>query len=98
MTTTDEDAQDEYTEPFVLDWQHLTFEEREERIEWLRASLTAGEDWGYCAELNVCVLKTIDATALYRLRWFTADGQSIDYSPVGSILQTDWALTNNFKI
>lgn len=63
--------------PFLLDWRLLEPDQKDERIEWLRVSLTAGEDWGYCDEMNICVLKTSQATVMYRLRWFTPGGQEI---------------------
>jgi hypothetical protein len=68
-------------ETFILDWKFLSTEEMQDRIDWLRASLEAGEDWGFCRENKVCVLKTSTANTLYRLRWFDKNTE-IDTSNV----------------
>jgi hypothetical protein len=61
----------------LLDWHKLTPDEINERIDWLRHSLDAGTDWGYCEELLTCALKTTAASMLYKLRWFESEGQKL---------------------
>ena len=68
--------------PFLLLWDHLSSEDMQERIDWLRKNLTAGIDWGFCANPKICVLKTSTANLLYRLRWFEPGQQKeIDWHP-----------------
>ena len=61
--------------PFILDWYRLSEDQIEDRLSWLRTSLEAGKDWGYCPEALTCVLMTSDASVLYRMTWFTSDGE-----------------------
>jgi len=65
----------------ILDWKNLPPSDITERIDWLRRSLTAGEDWGYCEELLTCVIKTPEASMLYKLRWFENGSQKLINRP-----------------
>jgi hypothetical protein len=65
----------------ILDWNKLSKNDINERIDWLRRSLDAGEDWGYCEELLTCVLKNQAAATLYKLRWFENGSQKIIDKP-----------------
>ncbi len=59
----------------VLDWSALRNEQKEDRINWLRTSLVAGKDWGYCDELDTCVILNQDASILYQMAWFEPNRQ-----------------------
>ena len=65
------------TEVLILDWTNLSFEQRNDRIEWLRHTMEAGKDWGYCEAAVTCVIMNIEAACMYRLRWFEAGNQSL---------------------
>jgi len=67
----------------ILDWSRLEPEQIDKRIDWLRSSLTAGEDWGYSPEVQACVLKTNSASMLYKLTWFEPDQQTLIDKPQG---------------
>lgn len=54
----------------ILDWATLPPENIAERIEWLRNNLAAGDEWGYCEELQTCLLKTKEAVFHYKIRWY----------------------------
>jgi hypothetical protein len=66
-------------QPFLLMWDLLDLDEMQSRIDWLRENLTAGDDWGFCREQKICVLKNRSATVLYRLRW-VEPGKQVDVS------------------
>jgi hypothetical protein len=66
----------------ILDWSRLSPDDIHERINWLRDSLVAGKDWGYCEEIFTCVLMNDESAALYRLRWFLPEGQELIPRPV----------------
>jgi|APCry1669192806_1035432.scaffolds.fasta_scaffold34821_2 hypothetical protein len=59
-----------------LFWDNLNGDDMQARIDWLRENLTAGDDWGFCSEKRLCVLKNQSATVLYKLRWFEAGNQT----------------------
>jgi hypothetical protein len=71
-------------QPFFVVWDYLTQYEMQDRIDWLRENLTAGDDWGFCAETRTCVFKNESASIFYRMRWFEA-GKQTDYD---MLLQT----------
>lgn len=54
----------------LVQWDYLDQEQMQERIDWCRENLVAGEDWGFCAEKKICALLNQSASVSYRLRWF----------------------------
>ena len=62
---------------FILRWDYLNLDEMQERIDWLRENLTAGEDWGFSSERKICVLKNTASSFLYRMRWFEQGKQTL---------------------
>ena len=68
-------------EVLILDWSKLTSEQIFERISWLRETLTAGTDWGYCEEAMTCVIMNSGSAMMYRLRWFESGNQSLIDKP-----------------
>lgn len=73
-------------QPFLLMWEHLNLDEMQERIDWLRENLTAGNDWGFCPERKICVLKNQSASIFYRMRWFEA-GKQTEYDRLQTGMQ-----------
>lgn len=71
----------DHEETLVLDWSKLEPAQITSRIEWLRETLSAGNDWGYCEELMSCVIMNSDAAVMYRLRWFENGNQSLIDKP-----------------
>jgi len=63
-------------QPFLLIWDHLNLDEMQLRIDWLRENLIPGDDWGFCSERKICVLKNQAASFMYRLRWFETGKQT----------------------
>ena len=63
------DDGDDDTGELILDWSSLTSDEMDDRLQWMRTSLIPGEDWGYCQEYLACVLKTPEASTMYKLAW-----------------------------
>ena len=70
----------------ILDWSRLTPDEINDRLDWLRKSLVAGEDWGYCEEYLTCVLKNQEASTMYKFGWFESGNQTYVDKP--SMLKT----------
>jgi len=64
----------------VLQWDHLTTNEMQHRIDWLRNNLVAGDDWGFCKERLTCVIKNEAASFMYKLRWFEPNNQTLSSS------------------
>ena len=56
----------------IVQWDRLDQDEMQERIDWCRENLVAGEDWGFCAEKRMCVMLNQSASVAYSLRWFEA--------------------------
>lgn len=77
-----DDHADDNNETLVIDWSKLDPTDIEDRISWLRQSLVAGQDWGYCEEAMTCVIMNTAAAMMYRLRWFEAGQQSLISQPV----------------
>lgn len=61
---------------FVL-WDHLNYDEMQERIDWLRENLAAGTDWGFCSERKTLVLMNESSKFLYKMRWFEPGKQTL---------------------
>ena len=70
-----EDEDDDNSGVLILDWSVLAPDEIDERLQWMRRSLIAGEDWGYCQEYMTCMLKTLEASTMYKLVWFESGRQ-----------------------
>jgi len=61
---------------FLL-WGNLSFDEMQERIDWLRDNLLAGDDWVFCSERKTLVLKNESSAFLYKIRWFEVGKQQL---------------------
>lgn len=59
----------------ILNWSSLDDQSIDDRLSWLRNSLIAGQDWGYCIEKSTCVIKNTESSILYKLTWFTPGQQ-----------------------
>jgi hypothetical protein len=62
----------------IMDWSDLSRDQIVDRINWLRTSMVAGTDWGFCEELSTCVLFNDDVALMYKMAWL--DGE-IDHHP-----------------
>lgn len=62
---------EDYENPIlILQWDQLDQQQMQDRIDWCRENLLAGEDWGFCAEHRICVIKNKSSSLAYQLRWF----------------------------
>ena len=77
----DDVMEDGVEETLVLDWTRLSPDDIKDRIMWLRQSLIAGKDWGYCEEAATCVIMNAESAMMYRLRWFESGQQSLIDQP-----------------
>ena len=78
----EEDEDDGDNGILILDWSVLTSDEINERLDWMRKSLLPGQDWGYCQEYMTCVLKTLEASTMYKLTWFESGRQKYIDKPM----------------
>ena len=75
------DSKNEEETVLIIDWSGLSPDNISDRINWLRNSLVAGNDWGYCEEAMTCVIMNRESSSLYKLRWFETDNQKLIKKP-----------------
>lgn len=70
---------DQTDKALIMDWSDLSRDQIVDRINWLRTSMIAGTDWGFCEELSTCVLFNAETALMYKLAWL--DGE-MDHHPI----------------